>query len=715
MKRYLALFVIPALNLLLNCPKGYSQSADNFINGLSDNINAYFMEQPHDNIFVHTDRSVYFSGEELMFTAFVTDAATLRPSTRSDECVLLLADGNGNEIISTNYDLQGGLCYNSFLLPSNLTQGLYSLVGYVLSDGQITANKVFNKEILITDPENQLMIDYTLDKNSYKPGDEAAIQLNAYGSGAKPVSKTEISYTVFFNGASLQTGIGKSSKDGTFVIRFQVPEGAAGSLRLDVHAEKRKLTQQFSILVPLTGEGNLAAGDAGLVGQANAKSTVQIEVLEVTDKRIRISTGALPEGIDKNQKVVVAVFRKGLLYWSAPGMLAQTKELALPVSRIPSGVLNIVLFSGDGDILAEKLLCFERTTRPTVSVLTDRERYGNRQQVKATIALSGLTSEELEATTLSVSVVPKVMNPSEDIFLDDYMLIETDIQQDGRKVLAELRQDPERMAGISRLLDNSDRNGYDWSRILGLKEVEEERISEVGNNKVASGGYGILPEWFGAAEMSDLSRGIKDKRFPNAEEMNYKRQLENGMAVLDVIKSMKPFTLDGNRIIFAGTNNSINYQQGALIVIDNQQVGEDASVLNTLAPSQVESIFISTNPGDIHQYTGLNVVGIIEITMKGYGAGSRFSTETSRDQVVRNAAGSYLPGYPDYSITNDMTSVTSDFRTLIFWDPDIEFTANPDTAEIEFYTPDYSGTFLIKVQGMAGMNPVAVQQEITVR
>ncbi|MBP7506931.1 MAG: carboxypeptidase regulatory-like domain-containing protein [Prolixibacteraceae bacterium] len=92
--------------------------------------------------------------------------------------------------------------------------------------------------------------------------------------------------------------------------------------------------------------------------------------------------------------------------------------------------------------------------------------------------------------------------------------------------------------------------------------------------------------------------------------------LQSGNSVLEVIKMTKPFRIESNQIVFYGSNNSFNFQSGALIVIDGQKMGTDINVLNALSPFDVKSINISTNPVDIQKYTGLNSVGVIEIVTK---------------------------------------------------------------------------------------------------
>jgi len=294
--------------------------------------------------------------------------------------------------------------------------------------------------------------------------------------------------------------------------------------------------------------------------------------------------------------------------------------------------------------------------------------------------------------------------------LSNYMMLEADLQENSQLIIGNYGKVAITPEIIDAMLLAFQWNGYSWGLVLG-KETEETAWGESDIKNESSSIFSTMrfyPDVINASSLWDLSGGINDKRHPGVGDEHYKKQLESGMSVLEVIKSIKPYTMYGNKIVFAGSNNSINFQQGALIVIDGQKMGEDVSVLGSVAPSQVESIFVSTSPGDIQQYTGLNVVGVIEITLKGSGDMSRLSASTPRDKEIEEANGDYMEGYPDYSLESDAKSVLRDHRKLIFWKPDLIMDGN-NTQKIAFYTSDTEGRYILTVQGMVGTHPVSKQ------
>jgi hypothetical protein len=172
--------------------------------------------------------------------------------------------------------------------------------------------------------------------------------------------------------------------------------------------------------------------------------------------------------------------------------------------------------------------------------------------------------------------------------------------------------------------------------------------------------------------VSDLHR-IKKENKPS-----YKNLLENGTPILDVIKTMKSFNMQGNKIVFFGSANSLMNQDGALIAIDGVNRGTDASVLTSLSPFDVEKIYVSTDPNDIQRYTGLNSVGLIEIELKkgGY-LKPTDSKNLSPDEKFES---------PDYEKKKD--GGTDDLRSTLFWEVD-ENVSPGSKYQIKYFNSDF--------------------------
>ncbi|MDA3824158.1 MAG: hypothetical protein PF450_16315, partial [Bacteroidales bacterium] len=480
---------------------------------------------------------------------------------------------------------------------------------------------------------------------------------------------------------------------------YKLPEGDLKGLNIDVNLDRRRLNQHFSVELPLAQAKEPTA----------SKDGIKFVFGEISDKKLITSLDYSASGFEDDKKVIISIFRKGLLYFYAPVALEKAKDLPLPVINIPSGVLDIVLFSEEGVFLNERMVYFERQDKPTISIQLDKESYGKRQRVSGEVLFSRQLSDIPEGAHLSVSVVPIEMVSDNELLLDDLLLIDSDLTGDNGKCIASARGEKDWEKKMNELLEYSQRNGYSWDQLF--KGIAADKSVSIENYFMEE----KLPGWINASRMNEFSMGIKDTRLPSDDEQNYKMQLRNGVALLDVIKNMKPYTLEDNsKIVFMRSKNSIMNQDGALIVIDNQLMGDDATALNTVIPSQVESIKISTSPGDILQYSGSNSVGVIIISTKNSDNESVISDETPRDQQIRDSFGSYLRGYPNYSIERDINSVTVDYRTLLYWEP-IQLFPNTEETVFEFYTSDLKGEYVITIQGMVGVYPVAVRKVFRVK
>ncbi len=181
---------------------------------------------------------------------------------------------------------------------------------------------------------------------------------------------------------------------------------------------------------------------------------------------------------------------------------------------------------------------------------------------------------------------------------------------------------------------------------------------------------------------------------------NYKKLLQTSTSLLEVIKSMRPYSLVNGQIVFPGTVNSINFQSGALIVVDGQKMGTQADVLNSLSPFDVDKINISLDPIDIQKYTGLNNVGLIEITTKRGNSGV-----ASPQQLPAVPEVTYSNGYrvPRDFLTTDALENQSgkDLRTTLYWDPSLK-TGNQGARVFSVPLSEVRSGFVVRAEGFTG-------------
>ncbi len=165
----------------------------------------------------------------------------------------------------------------------------------------------------------------------------------------------------------------------------------------------------------------------------------------------------------------------------------------------------------------------------------------------------------------------------------------------------------------------------------------------------------------------------------------YKALLENGTPLLDIIQTIKPYNMQGDKIVFMGGSNSLLAQDGALIVMDGIQRGTSASVLQSINPWDVDEIKVSTNPMDIQRYTGLNSVGLIEITLK-------------KGEGMEEFADEKLPDDLDFETAqeNETKKGGEDHRSTLMWDVENDISAG-ENYQIQYKHSDFISPVLMRM------------------
>jgi multidrug efflux pump subunit AcrB len=79
-------------------------------------------------------------------------------------------------------------------------------------------------------------------------------------------------------------------------------------------------------------------------------------------------------------------------------------------------------------------------------------------------------------------------------------------------------------------------------------------------------------------------------------------------------------------------NYSINFQGGALIVIDGVKRGTDASILNSIPITDIAKVTATTSPSELQRYSAMNSSGLVEITTKkGYAAKNKPAAQEQKE------------------------------------------------------------------------------------
>lgn len=156
---------------------------------------------------------------------------------------------------------------------------------------------------------------------------------------------------------------------------------------------------------------------------------------------------------------------------------------------------------------------------------------------------------------------------------------------------------------------------------------------------------------------------------------------------------------ESEAIVFTRSKGlSILNQKGPLVTIDDAPVAGDAgAVLSMISPSTIESVVIRKRINVMYGSQGTN--GVISVYLKKGVQPVEVPANFQRIQVK-----GYSPTrpfrFPDYADSLEDHSM-ADFRSTIYWNPDVLIDKDTGEGEVSFYAADLPGTYRIVVEGVS--------------
>jgi hypothetical protein len=451
----------------------------------------------------------------------------------------------------------------------------------------------------------------------------------------------------------------------------------------------------FSMIIPDNSgykfriNSELGKGQETLLPPADT-SAMSISVRKTDVQNMDLILARSPKS--KHSKFLIVSINKGEITWANEFELEQSGIIKVPLDNFESEIGVLAIFNQNGTLAGERLVYTGKKKRVDVSVLHDKSSYSIGEKANLIIKLSGPDGKPVKGA-ISVSLSDRFSCPiSENISSELNYGLENPVNM------------PEGEVNISLLntyLIANHIKGLDWTNILTIDPSKPQFVKSSASMKEFQGAisnHGKENEWkfLQAFQQSDyfkenpdfLKTGITGKKVieNEANVPAWKKYLESGGNVFDAIKIIHPYNYSDNQIVFQGFNSFSN-QDGALIVIDGQKLGTDASVLAQLNPTTIENLRILLDPQDIVQYTGFNAIGVIEITTK---RGTSMNSESFNQDLHLPSEGIFTPkpiGNKKYNLL-----------ITLQWVPDL-WTNDNGEATITFTTGNIKSTFILNIVG----------------
>ncbi len=410
----------------------------------------------------------------------------------------------------------------------------------------------------------------------------------------------------------------------------------------------------------------------------------------------------------QKHSISIALTSGSKLSWAADMEINSAGRIKIPVDNLPQGIFLLSVFSLEGQLLTERVVYVDKKLQVKLEVLPEKNKLQTGKSMKVKVRMTDEKDQPL-AGNVTVSVSGQFRNDASNDAIKSSPLAGPELETPYSVLADALKGRAASPVLMDVYLIANKIKGFNWEKIQTFKPENAKDLQpktsdfEAGISKLIAGisqKYSLLnsdqpvDKTYFSNNPELFVKYVKANR-PNTIAMDTQRNLlASSTNLLDVIKILKPYKVMGNQIVFIGMENSLNYQGGALIVIDGQQLGTDISAINGISTLSVDHINVSTNVMDIQKYTGLNTIGVIEIFLK---KGNR-----PEEPIQKESTSKYENGV---RVTNifpaEPGNLKNDQRTTLQWIPNQKV---DETGLFEFTVTAgkvLSG-FLIDVQGISG-------------
>ena len=346
-----------------------------------------------EKVYLHTDRTYYYPGDDLWFKVYLINAFGRSLSNHTRNLHVELISPSKDIISSRIIKLDSGLGNGDFKLPVSLSSGRYRLRAYTNYMRNFSDKIFFNKEIDILKPS--AVIEKPTETGKTEQG---SIYLSFFPEGGSLVDN--VSSLVAFKAVDDQgKGCDVSgtvySSSGEMVTMFRSSHMGMGQFAF-------KPLPGLSYYAVVKGDDDKEIrseiSKSFASGVSLSASIINDNVLSVI---VRTNEQTLPLIRDRDLVLAVSI-RKEIVQTTIFRIDSLSNTLILTTDDLPDGIIMLTLTSPGNLPLAERLLFLQRDQTAKVNIQTDKTVYKSHDSVSVKISLSG-DSDGLEKAFLSFS------------------------------------------------------------------------------------------------------------------------------------------------------------------------------------------------------------------------------------------------------------------------------------------------------------------------
>lgn len=236
-------------------PSNYYQMAmdNDFIRSVKKKLNLYNEQLPQDRVYLQFDKPMYEPGDNIWFSAYVRDGATLKPSGKSDIVHVEFLNPKGTVEKTINIIARNGVAAGDFNLDAEALGGIYKVRAYTNWMKNENEKNAFEKELQVQDvvlPNLKMKLDF--ERKAFGAGDEVIAKIELNTNENKPLGNHTIKFVANLDGKQIVSKADATDVDGIQYIKFNLPKDLkTNDGLLNVMIDYNGSTESISRSIPI--------------------------------------------------------------------------------------------------------------------------------------------------------------------------------------------------------------------------------------------------------------------------------------------------------------------------------------------------------------------------------------------------------------------------------------------------------------------------------
>ncbi len=408
-----------------------------------------------EKVYLHTDRKVYYSGDDIWFKAYLINASERFLSDFSRNLHVELISPSSDIIDSHILKIANGLTNGDFHLSEKLNSGEYQLRAYTNYMRNFGEDLFFSKSIIIINPSDSTSAFLDNKTNNIK------LELSFYPEGGSLVDN--ITSIIAFKAVD-ENGMGCDvtgdiySSTGQIITSFKSIHKGMGSFSLCPSPGI-----SYFALVKNSRGGEIKTDlpktfSTGVVLNISKNQKHQLSIA------FRTNDQTLPSFLDHDLSLSISARKIPLMSYSLR-MKSLNSFFNLPTDDLPDGIVMLTLRGPDSIPLCERLVYIQNNDDVKLNLKSNKVEFKQRDSVSVNISFSDSSGLSEEAF-LSLSATDNIFTDNSSQFpsnISSWFLLESDVKGFVEDPSCYFDQsNPERLQDLDRLLLTQGWRDFQW-------------------------------------------------------------------------------------------------------------------------------------------------------------------------------------------------------------------------------------------------------------